>query len=90
MRVSKRKKRIKKKIEEKNKKVSATMLKNSQKASCSIVWKESSNATNNLTSAIRHASWSIIEVEEGVMVVEEESNFCLLLMMPDFFLHLSK
>ena len=68
----------------------ATMLKNSRKTSCSTIRKESSNATNNLTSAIQHASWSAMEEEEGVMVVEEESDFCLLLMMPDFFLHLSK
>jgi len=66
------------------------MLKNSRKASCSTVWKKSSNATNNLTSAIRHASWSIMEEEERVMVVEEEIDFFLLLVMFDFFLHLSK
>jgi len=55
----------------------ATMLKNSQKASCSTVQKESSNATNNWTNAIRHASWSIMEEEEGVMAVEEEYDSSL-------------
>ena len=68
----------------------ATMLKKSWKDSCLTVQKESSDATNNLTNAIRHASWSIMEEEERVMVVEEEIDFFLLLVMFDFFLHLSK
>ena len=68
----------------------AIILTNSWKASCSTIRKESSNAINNLTNAIRYASWSIMEEEEGVMIVEEEFDFCLLVMMFGFFLHMSK
>jgi len=31
-----------------------------------------------------------MEEEEGVMIVEEEFDFCLLVMMFGFFLHMSK
>ena len=71
-------------VREMKKRNGATILRDSLKALCSTIRKENSNATNSLTSAIWHASWSIMVKEGERMPIAEEFDFCFLPTLFDF------